>query len=90
MNSTIWKFRIEMTSDFPIEIPPGYKILHVGVQHDYPFFWAEVDPTVHGQRIHFAVVGTGHDMPVEGTHLGTWVADPFVWHLYQREAGPED
>lgn len=62
---TIWKFPITMATDFALEIPSGYKVLHVGVQHaahDYgPFFWAEVDPTLRIDLIHFAIVGTGHD-----------------------------
>lgn len=89
MNKTIWKFPIKMATDFALEIPFGYKVLHVGVQHAThdagPFFWAEVNPAGDTGQIHFAVVGTGHDIPVKGKYLGTWLSDDFVWHLYQRE-----
>ena len=81
----VFKFPITMATDFALEMPRGYKVLHVAEQGpNGPFFWAEVNPAVQLDRIHFAIVGTGHDIPVEGTYLGTWLSGDFVWHLYQR------
>ena len=83
----IFKFAITMASDFTLIMPHGYKVLHVAEQApNSPFFWAEVDspPNLDMDLIHFTVVGTGHTVPVEGTHIGTWLSGDFVWHLYQR------
>jgi hypothetical protein len=89
---TIYKYPVSITDWFKVEMPGSVQVLHVGMQGDQPMMWVEVDPEQPSAVHHFAVVGTGHPVPVtevEGigpvtaVHCGTWLAPPFVWHLYE-------
>lgn len=87
---TIWKYQIHVHDTVVVEMPRGAKILpHVeALAPSVILFWAEVNgvegaPTE--DRVLY-VVGTGNPMPERANkHIGTCVADPFVWHLYEYE-----
>lgn len=84
----IFKYPISMADRFKVDMP-GLVVLvvHVDLQNDKPFFWAEVQDGAPMQARTFAVVGTGQ--PVDTTddemlvHCGTWQQGVFVWHLYE-------
>nr|WP_046285123.1 hypothetical protein [Mycobacterium sp. UM_NZ2] len=82
--STIWKFTAPVEDTVVLEIAGRVtRWLHVEPDgHAQLTLWAEVSPEEHTTtKIH--VRGTGHPMTgAEGTHIGTAVADPFVWHVF--------
>lgn len=81
---TVWKFSHAVTDQVTIQGPAPLNVVHV--EPDGPgrlLIWAEVgggDPDLLTRRLY--VVGTGHPVPPDSTHLGSVVAPPFVWHLY--------
>jgi hypothetical protein len=47
-------------------------------------FWCEINTNNQPKMETFHVIGTGHSIPENSTHIGSFVNDPFVWHLYQE------
>ena len=86
---TIWKFHIPMSSSSRVElnIPRGFKILDLQVQHGQPCIWAVVDPKAPKVPVQFMVVGTGFEVDAEllTNHVGTFQVSrgEFVFHLFQ-------
>jgi hypothetical protein len=82
---TVWKFG-PLTPGDPkhIEMPVGAVVRHFGKQGASLFLWAEVDSDAPIELRDVAVIGTGWAAPEDGTHLGTVMDGPFVWHLYAR------
>lgn len=79
----IWKYLINIIDDNQnIIMPTGARLVHVGQQHEQIGLWFEVDPQEKcSVSRSFRVFGTGH--PIEnGSHIGTVVMIPFVWHVY--------
>lgn len=61
------------------------KIVHVGMQGDYPQMWVEVPQTaVAYATVEIWTVGTGWDIPIDTEHVGSVIDDEFVWHFYAR------
>ena len=87
MSRTIWKFAFDVDDHITISMPEGAKVLTVQQQGDDACIWAEVNPAAKPEARFFRVFGTGHPMPCEmgysDVHVGTWLAGPFVWHLYE-------
>ncbi len=86
----VFKYQIPV-QDAPtrLELPVGATIVDVGVQHAGKIcLWAEVPILTSEQttRRYFAIVGTGHDVPHRGTHVGTVHNGPYVWHVYEVTA----
>ncbi len=85
MDKTIWKYEFEvMDGSQRTEMPVGAKL--VFVSRDPSGFlcaWFEVDPTAETEIRQFEVHGTGHPITKEEEYLGSVVASPFVWHLYE-------
>lgn len=86
-NRSIWKFVLDLNNvNQCIAMPPGARIVHVNWQNGL-CLWAEV---LGGQSQTedrtFVVHGTGHFIP-KGTYVGTVMAPPFVWHVYETTGG---
>ena len=65
-------------------MPKGSKIIHVGLDpKGIPCIWAEVQhrPDRFIDRVIF-VVGTGNRIPEDAAHVGSFIQDEFVWHIY--------
>lgn len=56
----IWKFPVQATEIFTIDMPRGAQVLSVQVQHDAPQMWAMVDPAAPQSRRTFRLIGTGN------------------------------
>lgn len=91
---TIWKFTLPITDTVKVRLPaaagyPEPRILHVAdAEHGRFYLWAEVVPGGMFVDEHtLSVFGTGHPMPefFKERHLGTILAPPFVWHVYDNE-----
>lgn len=88
MHCTIWKFPIDIEFDRQtIEVPAGASIIHVGLDPaGQPCVWAEVEPHVEKIEREIFIRGTGHPIDkVKGSHRGSFVHGPFVWHVYSIE-----
>jgi uncharacterized protein YbdZ (MbtH family) len=82
---TIWKFPFDVTDRFTLEIPDGYRILHVEMQGKSPCLWAIVDEARPPSQTRFALFGTGFEVPAGWEHVGTFQQPPYVWHLFREE-----
>ncbi|GAB3889023.1 DUF7352 domain-containing protein [Terrabacter terrigena] len=89
MSRTIWKFQAPVQDEFDLNGPAPLNIVHVAP--DGPtglLIWAEVDPNRSQTERHLRVVGTGNPIPNDVTrHIGSVIAPPFVWHLYEATGG---
>lgn len=66
---------------------PADKIIHFGPDPKGVLCaWGEADPDQIAAKWEVCVLGTGWNMP-EGPikHLGSCLADLYVWHLYGRQ-----
>lgn len=67
------------------------KVLKVDKQDGMFFMWIECHhnpATSFGMT--FAVFGTGHSIPEDAKHCGTWLDRQYVWHLYELKDEEED
>jgi hypothetical protein len=81
---TIWKFPFDVADEITIEMPKGAKVVHVGPIWPMHNLWAIVDTEAPLEERKFSIRGTGHPLPPRSAkYVGTWWADPFVWHLFE-------
>lgn len=85
---TIHKYPIQMSEDFTVRMPAGAKVIHVGVQAEQPFMWAQVDTEQPERDQAFGVFGTGHKMNdyrvANAPHVGSFMlaGGVLVFHLF--------
>jgi hypothetical protein len=84
----IYKYSVELTDIFTLDMPKGAQILSVQEQYGEPQIWAIVDPKADKETRRFRLIGTGH--PIEEntsmmSFLGTFQLDngEFVGHLFE-------
>lgn len=80
---TIFKYILKLV-DGPQEVRTFFnsKVILVGEQGGSPIIWMEVDNTA-DITMTFYVVGTGHPIPKNSFHVGSYLSPPFVWHIYE-------
>jgi len=81
----IWKFPLEVTDSWRVEMPAGADVLTVQTQRDKPFLWAIVDTEEEVVVRTFATYGTGHEhFSISGQYVGTYKLenDFFVFHVF--------
>ena len=85
MADIIHKYRLEITGRQIVLMPEGAKVLHVGVQRFDLCLWAQHRQDRPATERHFAICGTGHELPrlETRTYIGTVVTEPFVWHVFE-------
>jgi hypothetical protein len=89
---TIWRYPVPIQDKFELEVPGGWggaEVLDVRLQHGQPFVWIEVETNAEKQYLSFRVLGTGNPITESLSgwgYIGTFVQDPFVWHLYCEQA----
>lgn len=88
---TIYKYPCPIDDDFTLTLPQGSSILQVGGQRGAVSIWAVVDTNAPATPVQFHIAGTGHPLPdniADYDHVGTCIADPFVWHVFvKKDAG---
>ena len=87
MIKAVWKFPLVPVPLQDISMPQGARILHVDTQHETMNIWAAVDPEAEAEIRKIAIVGTGHEAPLEGwTHLGSAMmhGGEFVYHVFEK------
>lgn len=86
---SIWKYTFDVTDEPTIDMPQGARILPL-VHAEHPTrltVWAEVDTLAAVAPKGLRVVGTGHPLDTVGAYVGSVVAPPFVWHVYEAPEG---
>lgn len=81
---TIWKF--ELPIDGVVEMPASSEVLCVQTQYGKPCLWVKVNTTAPKVVRQFAIVGTGHQMPMpHGRYVGTFQLDEgsLVFHVFE-------
>ena len=81
---TIYKYEIGLGSKIDILLPSDAKVLLVEVQGMAPCVWVEHDLEKPKITRTFSIIGTGHEIPEEAAHVGSFQMPPFVWHLYEK------
>ncbi len=87
----IWKYELHPGENV-IPVPPGSRIIAVSAAEpdpsDGPAIWIERDRFgSETWTIRVRAVGTGHDIPVDGVHIGSAWCGPFMWHVYELAHG---
>lgn len=78
----IYKYSLNEKS---VNIPPGYKVLMVGVQNGSSgYIWCEVDPDVEPEPCGIKVLPTGAQVPDGMFHIGSFsmLSGQLIWHVY--------
>ncbi len=92
MRRTVHRFDLRITDAVqyvPVDSPD--KIVLVAesdrISHGVAV-WTEVnlDVPLPDRGLGVQVFGTGHPIPNDAVHLGSWSSGPFVWHLYAVSA----
>ena len=85
----VYKYQLNFKSNQGIILPRSAKILHVDMQFEGVYFWAEVDTEEVSIYRYFNIFGTGHNIPEEEeareyVHVGTVKQnDSLIWHIYE-------
>ncbi len=58
------------------------RIVHVGMQNDQIFVWAEQNVSTEVCSVYY--VGTGYDYSDDRQYVGTVFEGPFVWHVIKK------
>ena len=84
MSKAIWKYQLEVADFQTVEIPVGFKILHVGDQGTKLCFWAEIETANKKETRTIGIVGTGHPIiDAGGKYVGSAImSNGFVWHVF--------
>ena len=67
----VWKTGIRLGGENTIEMPVGARVIMVAEQDMEPTIWFEVETKNLVEERHFHVVGTGHPIPEQATHVGS-------------------
>lgn len=85
---TIWKYTLNVTDSFSIEMPVNARILCVQTQDDEPVLWAIVNPESPTEVRAFSIYCTGQpDLEMAGkSYIGTFqlLLGEFVGHLFEN------
>ncbi len=83
----IFKYKVEIKSEFIIEMPEGSEVLCVEVQRDAPYIWVMCDSSRRKEMRIFGVKATGQDFgDADRTdYIGSFLLDggSFVGHLFE-------
>jgi hypothetical protein len=82
---TVYKYQFQLADETILFMPRGSTFLHVGEQDGLVTIWALVDQSAELEPRKFYVYGTGNPVPNGVGFLGTFRADPFVWHVFYDE-----
>lgn len=82
----IWKYQLAVTDRQHVQMPIGAQILSAHLQNGIMCLWAVIDDNC-TERVNrdIEIFGTGNPVP-DGRRafIGTVVAPPFVWHVFER------
>lgn len=84
---TIYKFPLAIEErqniEFLKQAGTTPKIIHVGIDpQGQPCIWIELTPGKYFTGYEIYIVGTGERIPGSSNHIGSFVQDRYVWHVY--------
>jgi hypothetical protein len=80
---TVYKYPIGITRYQVVNTFKDAVPVHVGFDpQGQPCIWMEVDTANPPENFAVNVIGTGHEVPKNTNHIGSFVQGPFVWHVY--------
>lgn len=86
--TTIFKYPVEVTDVFTMDLPKGAVVLSVQCQGEAPQLWARVDPSAPLEPRTFRVFGTGHpvadDLSLEFVGTFQMLGGSLVFHLFEE------
>ena len=84
--NTIYKYPIVITDSQTLTLPSRSVVTHVGLDpQGTPCIWAKVDTDSPPELFEIIVAGTGHPLPDDILHLGSFVhLERLVWHVFQK------
>ena len=92
MNTTIYKYPLNLTDEQVLKLPQGYRILSVQVQTGQVTLWAIVNPTNKPVETKIRIHGTGHSVK---EHEKLWHIDTIqldggvlVFHVFEEIPNP--
>ncbi len=76
---------VPLTDVMKTTMPVDADIIHANIQNGLATIWAIVDSSNSLTEVRsFHVVGTGHDIPDNCKHIGTYFQGYFVWHIFEE------
>lgn len=84
----VFKYQVEMSDYFELDLPEGARILIVDVQSNIPWLWALVDPSAPSEKRLFRFAGTGHPIeedPDKLRFISTFKVDEgaLIFHIFE-------
>lgn len=80
---TIYKYPLYAPHNI-IEMPVGAIPRFVATQMSEVMLWVEVDALAQAtEERTFVLIGTGQQLPVGATYIGSVQNDGYVWHLHE-------
>lgn len=86
MSAVVFKYRVPEQDRFSLMLPECALLLHFEEQAGVLMVWALVDPAARMVERHFALLGTGAQVPEEThqlLHVGTTQVGRLVLHLFE-------
>lgn len=82
---TIWKYPIQPHITLEVDVSEQSRVVLVGRDPESKevAIWIETDRDKPQKQRRFRTVGTGRDVPINSRHVGSVVAMPYVWHVYE-------
>ena len=81
---TVHKYPLKIAHWQEINTYAGWQPLLVGVQAETPCLWAFVNTDRPMLVDQITITGTGHEVPSDAEHCGSFQYPPFVWHVWRR------
>ena len=84
-NTTVWKYSLPVPGEEArLGLRVGAELVHMGPDPSGSIaVWYELNPIAPIKWWCFEIIGTGHQIPQDSQHIGSYVAGPFVWHVYR-------
>ena len=84
---TIYKYPLDISNSQIIEVRKEAgttpKIVHVGLDPSgIPCVWMELTPGTYTEKYEIHIIGTGERVSGPLDHIGSFVQDRYVWHVY--------
>lgn len=87
MSKRVYKYYLPLPcSSYDIELPQGFKVLKVAVQHGSPVAWVAVDVSAPMTKVLASTYETGDEISEADEYWGTYVLQESdtVWHVFSE------
>jgi hypothetical protein len=84
----IWKYQLDIVNEQSFAMPAGALLLRIERVGAFGCLWALVDPAAPPVKRTFRTYSTGQSVKDDCYHVGTYVLEPFVWHVFEDISAP--